>query len=140
MQHWLVKSEPETYSWADLVREGIGTWDGVRNYQARNNLRAMRQGDLCLFYHSVSDKEIVGICEVVEEHFPDETATEGDWSAVRVRAREALAAPVSLASIKAEPRLADMALLRQGRLSVCPVTPEEFSFLRTLGQARPVPA
>jgi len=134
MQHWLVKSEPETYSWDDLVREGVGTWDGVRNYQARNNLRAMKRGDACLFYHSISGKEIVGVCEVVEEHFPDETAKDGDWSAVRVKPLKAFRNPISLAAIKADPALTEMALLRQGRLSVCPVTPQEFKHLEALGK------
>lgn len=138
MQHWLVKSEPETYSWDDLVREGVGTWDGVRNYQARNNLRAMKRGDACLFYHSISGKEIVGVCEVVEEHFPDESAKDGDWSAVRVKPLKIFGNPVSLATIKADPALSEMALLRQGRLSVCPVTPQEFRHLEALGKSRKV--
>jgi predicted RNA-binding protein with PUA-like domain len=136
MQHWLVKSEPDCYSWDDLCREGTGTWDGVRNFQARNNLRAMKRGDRCLFYHSNIGKEIVGVCEVVEEHFPDETAQDGDWSAVRVKPAERFEAPVTLAAIKADPQLAEMALLRQGRLSVAPVTEAEFARLRTLGKAR----
>ena len=135
MRYWLVKSEPQTYSWDDLVREDVGTWDGVRNHQARNNLRAMGKGDRCLFYHSVSDKEIVGVCEVVQEHFPDPTATDGDWSAVRVRAVERFDAPVSLAAIKADPALSGMSLLRQGRLSVVPVAESEFTRLRKLGKA-----
>lgn len=136
MQYWLMKSEPETYSWDDLVKEGIGTWDGVRNYQARNNLRAMKKGDLCCFYHSISGKEIVGLCEVVEEHFADETAEDGDWSAVRVRAHSVFEKPVTLAAIKADPALSEIALVRQGRLSVCPITPSEFSHLKSLGKAR----
>jgi predicted RNA-binding protein with PUA-like domain len=138
MRRWLLKSEPEAYSWDDLVREGVGTWDGVRNYQARNNLRAMHKGDRALFYHSVSDKAIVGVCEVVQEHFPDRTATEGDWSAVRVRAVERFESPVALATIKADPALSEMALLRQGRLSVAPVSEAEFGHLRKLGKAKPL--
>lgn len=135
MQHWLMKSEPETYSWDDLIAEKIGTWDGVRNFQARNNLRAMRKGDLGFFYHSIHGKEIVGICEVVEEHFPDETAQDGDWSAVRIKPHSVFKAPVSLAAIKADPALSEIALVRQGRLSVCPITPQEFSHIKALGQA-----
>jgi predicted RNA-binding protein with PUA-like domain len=138
MQYWLMKSEPETYSWNDLCREGVGTWDGVRNYQARNNLRAMKKGDRCFFYHSITGKEIVGICQVVEEHSPDETAEDGDWSVVKVSALEVFETPVTLAQIKADPQLSEMALIRQGRLSVCPVTPEEFTHLRKLGKSRAV--
>lgn len=138
MNHWLMKSEPEAYSWDDLCRDKVGTWDGVRNYQARNNLRAMKKGDLCLFYHSVSEKAVVGICRVIEEHFPDETAKDGDWSCVRVEPLEAFGAPVTLAAIKADASLADIALLKQSRLSVCPIAPAEFSHLRSLGKARKV--
>jgi predicted RNA-binding protein with PUA-like domain len=138
MKHWLMKSEPEAYSWNDLCRDKVGTWDGVRNYQARNNLRAMKKGDLCLFYHSVSEKAIVGICRVIEEHFPDETAKEGDWSCVRVEPVEVFTAPITLADIKADTAIADIALLKQSRLSVCPISPAEFSHLRKLGKTRKV--
>jgi len=138
MRYWLLKSEPQAYSWDDLVGEGVGTWDGVRNYQARNNLCAMRKGDRALFYHSVTDKAIVGVCEVVQEHFPDKTATEGDWSAVQVKAIERFESPVTLATVKADPALSEMALLRQGRLSVAPVTVAEFAHLCKLGKAKPL--
>ena len=133
MRHWLLKSEPDTYSWSDLVREGIGTWDGVRNYMARNNLRAMRKGDLALFYHSVTGKEVVGICRVVEEHFPDPGAPGEDWSAVKVAPVKAFAQPVTLATIKEDPALAEIALLKYNRLSVVPLTPSEYARITRLG-------
>lgn len=133
MNHWLLKSEPDAYSYATLKREKIGTWDGVRNYMARNNLRAMRKGDLALFYHSVSEKAVVGICRVAEEHFPDPTAEEGDWSAVKVAPVRALPVPVTLAMIKDEPALRDIAMLRYNRLSVVPLTPAEFERIVEMG-------
>lgn len=133
MRHWLVKSEPEAYSWSDLVRDGKGRWDGVRNYQARNNLRDMRKGDLCLFYHSVTGKEIVGICRVAKEAYADPTADQGDWSCVDVAPVEEFPRPVGLSAIKSDPRLEGIALVRQGRLSVVPITPSEFRILRELG-------
>lgn len=133
MRHWLIKSEPSTYSWNDLLREEVGTWDGVRNFQARNNLRAMDEGDLCLFYHSVTEKAVVGICHVVAEHFPDPSDPTGTWSAVKVAPVEAFPKPVALAAIKMDAALAGFALLRQSRLSVIPVTTEEFFHIRALG-------
>ena len=133
MRHWLLKSEPDAYSWSDLVREGVGTWDGVRNYMARNNLRAMRKGDLALFYHSVSEKAVVGICRVVEEHFPDPGAPEEDWSAVKVSPVKAFAQPVTLATIKEDPTLREIALLKYNRLSVVPLTPAEYARITRLG-------
>lgn len=133
MRHWLLKSEPDSYSWSDLAREGTGTWDGVRNYMARNNLRAMRKGDLALFYHSVSEKAVVGICRVVEEHFPDPSAPEEDWSAVKVSPVKVLAQPVTLATIKEDPALGEIALLKYNRLSVVPLTPAEYARITRLG-------
>ena len=123
---WLVKQEPSAYSWADLVRDGKTQWTGVRNYTARNNLRATRKGDKVLFYHSVVGKEVVGVAQVVREAYPDPTATEGDWSAVDVAPEKALPRPVTLEEIKRNPRLKEMALLRLSRLSVQPVTEAEF--------------
>ena len=123
---WLVKQEPSAYSWADLVKDGKTRWTGVRNYTARNNLRAMRKGDEVLFYHSVVGKEVVGIAKVTREAYPDPTATEGDWSAVDVAPEKALPRPVTLEEIKASPKLKEMALLRLSRLSVQPVTSAEF--------------
>jgi predicted RNA-binding protein with PUA-like domain len=123
---WLVKQEPSAYSWADLVRDGKTQWTGVRNYTARNNLRAMLKGDAVLFYHSVVGKEIMGIARVVREAYPDATAKEGDWSAVDLAPDKALPRPVSLEEIKRNPKLKEMALLRLSRLSVQPVTSAQF--------------
>jgi len=127
MNYWLVKSEPEKYSWQDFLQEGRTDWTGVRNYQARNFLQQMQPQDLVLFYHSVSDKEVVGVAEVVAPAAPDATAgADSPWVAVALAPREALACPVSLAQIKQDERLAQIALLRQSRLSVMPLRPEEF--------------
>jgi predicted RNA-binding protein with PUA-like domain len=127
--YWLVKQEPESYSWDDFVRDGRTDWTGVRNFLARKNLRAMRKGDRVLFYHSVSDKAVVGIAEVSREAFPDPTAKEGDWSAVELKPVKALKHPVTLAQIRAEPRLREIALLRCSRLSVQPLGKEEFELI-----------
>lgn len=125
-QYWLVKSEPETYAWADLVRDGRTDWTGVRNFAARNHLRAMRKGDRVLYYESGASKAVLGLAEVTRSAFPDATADEGDWVAVELKAGEPLPRPVTLAEIKAEPALAQMALVRIGRLSVQPVARTEF--------------
>jgi predicted RNA-binding protein with PUA-like domain len=125
-QFWLVKQEPSTYSWADFKAEGKTAWTGVRNYTARNNLRAMRKGDAVFFYHSVTDKTVVGIAKVVREAYADPTAKEGDWSAVDLAPEKALAKPVPLEEIKRNPKLKEMALLRLSRLSVQPVTSAQF--------------
>src|SRR3954469_19309714 len=114
-QYWLVKSEPQSYSWSDLVKDGKTAWTGVRNFQARNNLRAMKKGDLALFYHSVSAKQVVGVARVEKEAYPDPTAKEGDWVCVELAPFKAFAAPVALDQIKAEKSLAGMALLKQSR-------------------------
>ena len=134
--YWLVKQEPEAYSWDDFVKEGETYWDGVRNYQARNNLRAMKKGDLVFFYHSVSDKEIVGVAKVTREHYPDPTAKEGDWSVVDLAAVKPMKKPVSLAQIKAEKSLEDIALIKQSRLSVMPITEVEFRRILELGEPK----
>ena len=126
-QFWLVKSEPSAYSWADFVADGKTSWTGVRNYTARNNLRAMRKGDAVLYYHSVTEKAVVGIAKVLREAYPDLTAEEGDWSAVDLAPEKALPRPLTLDEIKRNPRLKEMALLRLSRLSVQPVTPAEFA-------------
>ncbi|MBA2435485.1 MAG: EVE domain-containing protein [Verrucomicrobiota bacterium] len=127
--HWLVKQEPEAYSWDDFVRDGLTTWSGVRNFQARNNLRAMRKGDAVLFYHSVSEKAVVGIARVTREAFADPTAKEGDWSAVELKPVKPLKRPVTLEQIKAEPKLREIALLRNSRLSVQPLGKAEFELI-----------
>lgn len=134
-QHWLVKTDPPTYAFADLVREGTACWDHVRNYQARNNLRAMTVGDPVLVYHSVDEKRVVGTATVVREAYPDPSAAEGDWSAVDLRAGKALARPVTLAAIKADPALRAMPLVRHTRLSVMPITAAEYARVLELGAA-----
>jgi predicted RNA-binding protein with PUA-like domain len=124
--HWLVKTEPSSYSWDDFVREGATSWTGVRNFMARKNLRAMRNGDEVLFYHSVTEKSVVGIAMVAREAYPDATAKEGDWSAVDLKPIRALKRPIALEEIKSNAKLKEMTLLRCGRLSVQPVAPAEF--------------
>ncbi len=135
MAFWLIKSEPEAWSWADQVREEVTSWTGVRNHQAAKFLRGMRLGDLCLFYHSVSERRIVGIVEVVAEAVPDPTASDGPWVSVEVKTVRSLVHPVSLAAIKAEPRLHDFFLVRQSRLSVMPVEEETWDLLLGMGHA-----
>lgn len=130
---WLVKQEPSAYSWADFVADGKTSWTGVRNYTARNNLRAMQVGDEVLYYHSVTDKAVFGIADVTRTAYADPTAKEGDWSAVELTAKKPLKTPVSLEEIKKNPRLKNMALLRLSRLSVQPVTTEEFREVVRLG-------
>lgn len=129
MNYWLMKSEPDAYSWDDLVEQGIGTWDGVRNYAARLNMMAMKVGDLAFFYHSNIGKEIVGIVEIVTEHFPDVTDETGKFVVVQVKAKEKLVKPVTLAEIKGDSRFANMELIRLSRLSVSKVTKEEFDLI-----------
>lgn len=124
---WLMKSEPDVYGWDDLEREGIGTWDGVRNYRARNNLAAMAVGEQAFFYYSNIGKEIVGIVEIAQSGLTDPTDATGKWAAVKVKAVSRLSRPVTLAEIKAEPRLADCELVRLSRLSVCEFTEEEWA-------------
>ena len=124
---WLVKQEPSAYSWANFVAEGKTSWTGVRNFTARNNLRTMRKGDAVFFYHSVTEKAVIGIAKVVREAYPDSTAKEGDWSAVDLAPDKALPRPVTLEEIKGSPGLKGMALLRLSRLSVQPVTDAEFA-------------
>ena len=127
--HWLVKQEPEAYSWDDFVRDGRTEWTGVRNFLARKHLRAMRKGDAVLFYHSVSDKAVVGVARVTREAFPDPTAKEGDWSAVELKPIKRLKKPVTLEQVKAEPKLRDIALLRCSRLSVQPLGKNDFELI-----------
>lgn len=135
MKYWLLKSEPAAYSYDTLVREKTGRWDGVRNYMARNNLRAMAVGDQALFYHSVHEKAVVGICKVAKTAYPDPTAESGDWSCVEVKPVRTLPIPVTLEQIKSEPALAQIAMLKYNRLSVVPLTEAEFHHILQMGGA-----
>ncbi len=137
MANWLMKSEPGNWSWDDQVKDGVAEWDGVRNYQAANNMKAMRIGDKVFFYHSVKEKQVVGIVEVVKEYYPDPTDASGRFGMVDVKALRPFNRPVSLAEIKAEPRLQELALIRQSRLSVLPVTAEEWRQICALGETKP---
>ena len=133
---WLIKSEPSAWSWQDQTAKGVEAWTGVRNYQASNNLKAMRLGDTAFFYHSVVERRIVGTVEVVREAFPDPTEPTSRWVAVDVKTVAPLERPVTLAQIKAEPRLADIALIRQSRLSVVPLTEEQWEILLAMGTVK----
>ncbi len=133
MNHWLVKSEPFKYSWIKFNEDKRTFWDGVRNYQARNNLKAMKEGDLVLFYHSNEGKNVVGIAKVVKEFYQDPTTNDANWVVVDLVPVEALKNPVSLAQIKAEESLADISLIKQGRLSVMPLKAEEFDKILEMG-------
>jgi len=132
-KHWMVKQEPETYSWDDFVRDGRTDWTGVRNYQARNNLREMKNGDRVLFYHSGKDKAVVGIAEVAKAAYPDPTAPDPQWVAVDLKPVKVLATPVPLAAIRYDKRLSGLPLIRQSQLSVMPLTKDEFDVLVGLG-------
>ena len=131
-----MKSEPETYSWANLARDGRTAWTGVRNFQARNHLRAMARGDRVLFYHSGAGKNVVGIAKVVKAAYPDPTAREGDWSCLDLAAAAALTPPVTLAAIKADQLLSEMVLVKNSRLSVQPVTEKQFNRVLQLADAK----
>ena len=136
MNYWLVKSEPDVYSYDQLVTEGTGRWDGVRNYQARNFLRAMKVGDLCFFYHSNIGLAVVAVARVSKEYYPDPTAESGDWSCVELQPVKPLVRPVTLAEIKANPDLQQLLLVRNARLSVMPVSSDEFSIILTMGETQ----
>jgi predicted RNA-binding protein with PUA-like domain len=136
VNHWLAKSDPQTYGWPELVRDGKTTWDGVRNFTARNHIRAMRPGDLALFYHSGGDKAVVGAMKILSEPAPDKTADEGDWSSVEVAPAWALKRAVTLTAIKAETSLKNIALVRLGRLSVMPLEKTEFDRIVEMGGCR----
>lgn len=129
MRYWLFKSEPGAWSWDDHVKAGSAEWDGVRNYQANNNMKEMKNKDRAFFYHSVNQKQIVGVVEVVKEHYPDPTDKSGRFGMVDVKALFPVQTPVTLSDIKAEPKLADLALVKQSRLSVVPVNKEEWKIL-----------
>lgn len=132
MGYWLVKSEPFKYSWDQFVKDKQTFWDGVRNYQARNNLRAMKKGDLVFFYHSNEGLEIVGIAKVVKEAYQDPTTEDTNWVVVDLKPVKKLPRPVTLAEMKADIRLENLSLIRQGRLSVCAVTVEEWGTIEEL--------
>jgi predicted RNA-binding protein with PUA-like domain len=137
MNYWLLKSEPETYGWEDLVRDRRTHWDGVRNPQATKNLQAMKTGDRAFFYHSGEQRAIVGLCEIVKEFHPDPKDKTGRFGMVDVAVLEPLKTPVTLQQIKAEARLADFALVRQGRLSVVPVSATQWKLIAGLGGIKP---
>lgn len=136
MNYWMVKQEPDSYPWEQFANDGRTAWTGVRNFQARNNLRAMKKGDRVFYYHSVTGKEVVGLAEVAREAYGDPTAKEGDWSCVDLVPLRACKTPVGLEAIKAEKALGNLALLRQSRLSVMPVGSAEAAVLRRLGGLR----
>lgn len=133
MQYWLFKSEPGAWSWDDHVKKGVEPWDGIRNYQADNNMKAMKIGDKGFFYHSVKEKQIVGTVEVVKEHYPDHTDPKGRFGMVDLKALDPVKRPVTLAEIKQEPALQDLALVRQSRLSVVPINKAEWKVLCKMG-------
>jgi predicted RNA-binding protein with PUA-like domain len=132
-RHWLVKQEPESYAWEDFQREGATEWSGVRNYQARNNLKGMQVGDSVLYYESGDSKSVAGLARVAKAAYPDPTADEPGWVAVRLKAVRALQRRVALGEIRAQPALADILLLRNSRLSVIPLTPAEFERIVAMG-------
>jgi predicted RNA-binding protein with PUA-like domain len=131
--YWLVKSEPDAFSWEQQVKNNVEPWTGVRNHMAKNNLKAMKKGDLAFFYHSNIGKEIVGIVKVAKEAYPDPTAESGDWVCVDMKALKPVPKPIALASIKGDPRFGDLALVRFSRLSVAPVSAEHWAQLCELG-------
>lgn len=134
MNYWLIKTEPSTWSWNDQVTKKITAWDGVRNYQAANNLKAMKMGDLCFFYHSVTDRQIMGIVEVTRTYYPDPSDQTGRFGMVDVTAVSPLKTPVTLDAIKQEPRLAHLALVRQSRLSVMPIDKAAWRLILQMGE------
>ena len=136
INYWLIKSEPSTWSWEDQVKAGVEMWDGVRNYQARNNLIKMKKKDLCFFYHSVSEKLIIGIVEVVKEHYPDPTDKTGRFVVTDVKAKKKLKRSVSLEEIKKNPKLVNIALIKQSRLSVMPLKKTEWNLILELSQKK----
>ena len=129
MQYWLFKSEPGAWSWDDQVKKGVEHWDGVRNYQANNNMKAMKIGDKGFFYHSVNEKQVVGVVEVVKEHYPDPSDKSERFGMVDIKALHPVKHPVTLAQVKEEPALQDLALVRQSRLSVVPVNKAEWTVM-----------
>lgn len=137
MAYWLVKSEPGTWSWADHVKAGTAEWDGVRNYQAANNMKAMKKGDKAFFYHSVNEKLVVGTLKVAREYYPDPTDAKGKFGMVDFTALKPLKTPVSLQQIKEDPRLNHLALVKQSRLSVMPIDDDAWALICELGGIKP---
>ena len=133
MQYWLLKSEPSTWSWSDQTKEKIAMWDGVRNYQARNNLMSMKKNDLCFFYHSVNEKKIVGIVSVSKEHYTDPTDETKKFVAVNIKTKKSLKSPITLEQIKKEKELSHLALVKQSRLSVMPIDKKSWDLMCKLG-------
>ena len=136
MPFWLVKQEPSKYSWEEFLKDKKTYWDGVRNYQARNNLQAMKKGDHVFFYHSVVGKQIVGIAQVTREYYPDPTTDDPAWVVVDLKPIKSLKVPVTLAQIKSHPKLNEIALVKQSRLSVIPLTQSEFKIILELGKTK----
>ena len=134
INYWLLKSEPSAWSWEDQVKAGIDMWDGVRNYQARNNLMKMKRKDLCFFYHSVSEKLIIGSVEVIKEYYADPTDKTGRFVVVDVKAKKKIKKPVSLEQIKSIPKLSNIALIKQSRLSVMPLTKTEWNIILKISE------
>jgi predicted RNA-binding protein with PUA-like domain len=137
MAYWMMKSEPSAWSWEDQVKDDVAEWDGVRNYQAANNMKAMKKDDKVFFYHSVNEKQIVGIMTVAKEYYSDPSDQSGRFGMVDVKALRPLKVPVTLANIKAEPRLENLALVRQSRLSVLPISDAEWELICALGKTKP---
>ena len=136
MNFWLVKQEPSQYNWDQFVKDKETYWDGVRNYQARNNLKNMRKGDLVFFYHSVIGKEIKGVAKVSKENYPDPTSEDPNWVVVNLKPYKELLSPVTLADIKSHQKLANLSLIKQSRLSVIPLTKSEFKFILMMGNTK----
>ncbi len=136
MNYWLMKTEPGTYSWDDLVKDGKTFWDGVRNYQARNNLKEMKKGDMAFIYHSVNEKRIMGMAEIIKEHYQDPGTGDDRWVAVDIKPLDKFDNPVTLADIKGDKRLSEMVLVKNSRLSVQPVRREEFDIIAGKGTSQ----
>ena len=137
MAYWLMKSEPGAWSWEDQVKDGTAEWDGVRNHQASNNMKAMKKGDKAFFYHSVNEKRIVGIVTISKEYYPDPTDKLGRFGMVDVKALRPFKKPVTLADVKGEPRLENLALVRQSRLSIMPISDDEWQLICAMGETKP---
>lgn len=133
MNYWILKSEPTAYSFDDLIKDGHTMWNGVRNYQARNNLKSMKTGDMCLIYHSVGPKEIVGSASVIKEAYPDPTTADLNWVAVDIKFDKKLKTPVTLQQLKNHHKLNDLSLVKQSRLSVCPIRKSDWDIIQQLG-------